>query len=99
MFLKKKLKLFFDLENIKKPPQKVAYSWQNQTQNSPELHLRFINSFIQLSLLRSLGVAEEKESSQYFQKMIQSPYGLSPCQAKGELQNASATILNGLSEI
>ena len=24
----KKIKLIFDLENIKKPPQKVAYLWQ-----------------------------------------------------------------------
>ena len=47
---------------MKKPPQKVAYLWQlgvffsaaPTAQNSPELHFRFINSFIQLSLLRSL---------------------------------------------
>ena len=30
-------------------------------QNSPELQFRFINSFIQLSLLRSLLVVERKE--------------------------------------
>ena len=28
MFFKKKLKLFFDLENLKKPPHKGAYLWQ-----------------------------------------------------------------------
>ena len=47
---------------MKKPPQKVAYLWQLggffsaalTVQNSPELHIRFINYFIQLSLLRSL---------------------------------------------
>jgi hypothetical protein len=47
---------------LKKPPQKVAYLWQlgvffsaaPTAQNSPEIHFRFINSFIQSSLLRSL---------------------------------------------
>ena len=47
----------------KKPPQKVAYLYQlgefffsvaPTAPNSPELHFRFINSFIQSSLLRSL---------------------------------------------
>ena len=28
MFFKKILRLFFDIENIEKPPQKVAYLWQ-----------------------------------------------------------------------
>ena len=27
MFFKKILRLFFDIENIEKPPQKVAYLW------------------------------------------------------------------------
>ena len=47
---------------MKKPPQKVAYLWQlgvffsaaPTAQNSPELHFRFINYFIQPSLLESL---------------------------------------------
>ena len=50
-------------KKLKKPPQKVAYLWQLggfffsaalTTQNSPELHFRLINSFIQPSLLESL---------------------------------------------
>jgi hypothetical protein len=47
---------------LKKPPQKVAYLWQLEVffsaaptaQNSPELHFRFIDSFIQPSLVGSL---------------------------------------------
>ena len=53
---------FFDHKKLKKPPQKVAhnrprpffFSAAPTAQNSPELHFRFINSFIQSSLLRSL---------------------------------------------
>ena len=56
MFLKK-FKIIFDLESIKKPPQKVAYLWQLGVffLCSPELHFRFINSFIQPSRVGSLG--------------------------------------------
>ena len=58
----KKSKMFFAHKKLKKPPQKVAYFWQlgvffsaaPTAQNSPELHFRFISSFIQSSLLRSL---------------------------------------------
>ena len=59
----KNLKCFFDLKKLKKKtPQKVAYLWQlgvffsaaPTAQNSPELHFRFINSFIQPSLVGSL---------------------------------------------
>ena len=58
-YLENKIRLFFALENIKKP-QKVAYfgsfffSAASTAQNSPELHFRFINSFIQPSLVGSL---------------------------------------------
>ena len=55
---------FFAHKKLKKPPQKVAYllsafgrlffSAAPTAQTSPELHFRFINSFIQSSLLRSL---------------------------------------------
>ena len=47
---------------MKKPPEKVAYLWQlgaffsaaTTAQNSPELHFRFINYFIQPSRVGSL---------------------------------------------
>ena len=44
-------------QSLKKPPQKVAYLWQLGVffLCSPELHFRFINSFIQPSLVGSLG--------------------------------------------
>ena len=49
-------------KKLKKPPKKVAYLWQlggfflcsPTAQNSPELHFRFINSFIQPSRVGSL---------------------------------------------
>ena len=52
----------FAHKKLKKPPQTVAYLWQLgvffsavlTAQNCPELHFRFINSFIQSSLLESL---------------------------------------------
>ena len=45
---------------MKKPPQKVAYLWQLIlcSPDSPELYLRFINSFIQPSLV---GPQKEEE--------------------------------------
>jgi hypothetical protein len=55
------------LKKLKKTPQKVAYLWQlgvvvfsvaPTVQNSPELHFRFINYFIQSSLLWSVAVSE-----------------------------------------
>ena len=54
---------FFAHKKLKKPPQKVAYLWQSggfflssspTAQNSPDLHFRFIHSFIQPSLVGSL---------------------------------------------
>ena len=50
---------------MKEPSQKVAYLWQlgvffsaaPTAQNSPELHFRFINSFIQPSRVGSLANA------------------------------------------
>ena len=59
---------YFCPQKVKKPPQKVAYLWQlgvcsvgslffsaaTTAPNSPELHFRFINSFIQPSLVASL---------------------------------------------
>ena len=56
------MKLSFDLENIKKPPEKLhtCGSWEfffsaaPTAQNSPELHFRFMNSFIQPSRVESL---------------------------------------------
>ena len=66
---KQEFYFLFQLLNLRKileTPQKVAYLWQlggffslqprlpKTAQNSPELHFRFINSFIQSSLLRSL---------------------------------------------
>ena len=53
---------FYDHKKLKKTPQKVAhnrlrpffFSAASTAQNCPELHFRFINSFIQSSLLRSL---------------------------------------------
>ena len=55
----KRFKKNFAHKKLKKPPQKVAYLWQLggffsatlTAQNSPEFHFRFINSFIQSSLL------------------------------------------------
>ena len=57
-------KMFFCPQKLKKPPQKVAYlhmavgrfffSAAPTAQNSPEPHFRFIDNFIQSSLLRSL---------------------------------------------
>ena len=52
----------FAHKKLKKPPQKVAYLWQLggffsaalTAQNSPKNHFHFMNSFIQLSLVRSL---------------------------------------------
>ena len=53
----------FKNKRLKKTPQKVAYLWQlgmfffsaaPTAQNSTELHFRFINSFIQPSLVGSL---------------------------------------------
>ena len=57
-----KKKVFFDHQKLKKHPKKLhTYgSWEffflcsPDALNSPELHFRFINSFIQSSLLRSL---------------------------------------------
>ena len=55
---------FFAHKKLKKPTQKVAYLWQlgvvffstaPTAQNSSELHFRFLNSFIQPSLVGSLG--------------------------------------------
>ena len=54
--------MFFAHKKLNKTPQKIAYLWQlgdffsaaPTAQNSPELHLRSINYFIQSSLLRSL---------------------------------------------
>ena len=56
--------MFFCPQNLKKPPQKVASLWQlgvffsaaPTAQNSPKLHFRFINYFIQPSLLGSLNL-------------------------------------------
>ena len=61
-YLWKNLKMFFSDKKLKKPPQKVAYLWQlggfflcsPDCPKQLELHFRFINSFIQSSLLRSL---------------------------------------------
>jgi hypothetical protein len=56
---------FFAHKKLKKPPQKVAYLWQlggvffsatPAAENSPELHFRFKNSFIQPSCVESLDV-------------------------------------------
>ena len=65
---------FFDHKKLKKTPQKVAhnrprpffFSAAPTAQNSPELHFRFINSFIQWSLLRSLFSYDAKSLSKYF---------------------------------
>ena len=54
-----------------KTPQTVAYLWQlggffsaaPTAQNSPELYFHFINSFIQLSPLRSLEITNSKVSA------------------------------------
>ena len=54
--------MFFCPQKVEKTPQKVAYLWQlgvffssaPTAQNSPELHFRFMNYFIQPSLLESL---------------------------------------------
>ena len=61
-YFKKILRRFFAHKMLKKPPQEVAYLWQlgvffsaaPTAQNSPELHFRFINSFIQPSFVGSL---------------------------------------------
>ena len=59
---------------MKKPPQKVRYLWQLgdfffsaalPAQNSLELHFRFLNSFIQPSLLESLLVTLQNNSQSY----------------------------------
>ena len=62
MFLKKKLKLFLTLKTLKNHPKKlhtygsweVFFSAAPTAQNSPELHFRFINSFIQPTRVESL---------------------------------------------
>ena len=60
--------LFLALENFKKLASKVANLWQfffsaaPTAQNSPELHFRFINYFIQSSLLRSMVAAGDSEN-------------------------------------
>ena len=55
--------MFFCPQKVKKKHLKKLHTYDNwevffsaapTAQNSPELHFRFINSFIQLSLLRSL---------------------------------------------
>ena len=56
------LNIFLGHKKFKKTPQKAAYLWQlgvffsaaPTAQNSPELHFRFINSFIQPSRVESL---------------------------------------------
>ena len=61
---KKKIYIFAH-KKLKKPPQKVTYLWQLgfffsaalTGPNSPELQFRFINSFIQPSLVGSLDSA------------------------------------------
>ena len=53
----KKLEFFFAHKKLKKLAQKVAYLSQlgaPTAQNSPEPHFRFIDSFIQPSLVGSL---------------------------------------------
>jgi hypothetical protein len=68
MFLIKSC-ISFAHKNLKKPPQKVAYLWQLRVffsaaptaQNSPELHFRFINSFIPPSLVGSLLLYMKKD--------------------------------------
>ena len=61
--------MFFAYKKLKKTPQKVAYLWQLgvvvfsaalTAQNSPELHFHFPFpiSFIQLSLLKCLGITK-----------------------------------------
>ena len=62
VFLNFFFELFFVLEGIEKPPQKVAilmavgsfFSAAPTAHNSPELHFCFIDSFIQPSLVGSL---------------------------------------------
>ena len=70
MFLKN-FNFFFAHKKLKKPPQKVAYLWQlrgfffsaaRTAQNSPELHFHFLNSFIQPSLVGSLGPPDHAEA-------------------------------------
>ena len=63
-YLKKNI-FFFALENIKKKKKLHIYgSWEfffsaaPIAQNSPELHFRFINSFIQPSLVGFLGTIQ-----------------------------------------
>ena len=63
-FLVRMLKYFFLNLKMCFCPQKVAYLWQlgvffsaaPTAQNSPELHARFINSFVQPSLVGSVMV-------------------------------------------
>jgi hypothetical protein len=65
----KNLKKKIAHKKLKKPPQKVAYLWQLglfysaalPAQNCPELHSRFINSFIQPSLQESLPNTQIRE--------------------------------------
>ena len=64
----KNLKMLFCPKKVEKTPQKlhtygsweVFFSTAPTAQNSPKLHFRFINSFIQSSLLRSLVIYIEK---------------------------------------
>ena len=62
-YIQTNLKMFFAHKKLKKNTSKSCilmavasffFSAVLTAQNSPELHFRFINSFIQLSLLRSL---------------------------------------------
>ena len=69
---------FFDHKKLKKTPQKVAHNWPKgvfffsaapTAQTSPELHFRFMNSFIQSSLVRSLLPHHSSTCFQYYVKL------------------------------
>ena len=63
-YLLKNLEMFYCPQKVEKTITKVAYLWQfgvffsaaPTAQNIPELHFRFMNSFIPLSLVGSLAV-------------------------------------------
>ena len=76
-------KIFFALKKLKKPPQKVAYLWQlgifflsaaPTAPNSPELHFRFINYFIQPSLLGYLFLLLDQYTVKHRQFLHLCPY-------------------------
>ena len=74
----KNVKKIFAHKKLKKPPKKVAHLWQlgvffsaaPTAQNSPELHFRLINYFIQPSLVGSLFLPRHNGSESFLRENV-----------------------------